>query len=106
MMRLPESDPLFADREAKNSENNRHGLWLTLAWFAGLLILTSLVGFVLALAVFLVAFIGIRADKGWAYAAAYGVAGIAFICVMAWILNRDFPPGLLQNLVKLPWPLT
>ena len=106
MMHRPESDPLFADREARNSENNRHGLWLTLAWFAGLLILTSLVGFVLALAVFLVAFISIRADKSWAYAAAYGAAGIALICAMAWILKRDFPPGLLQSLVKLPWPLT
>ncbi len=33
------------------------------------------------------------------------IAGIAFICFMAWVLNRDFPPGLLQNYSDLPWPL-
>ena len=47
-----------------------------------------------------------RAGKSWGYAAIYTVAGICFICAMAWTLNRDFPPGLLQSYVDLPWPLT
>ncbi|MEM1318407.1 MAG: tripartite tricarboxylate transporter TctB family protein, partial [Pseudomonadota bacterium] len=105
MMRRPESDPLFADREAGNSEDNRHGLWSTLAWFAGLLVLTALVGFVLALAIFLLTFIRFRAGRSWPFAATYTVAGITFICFMAWTLNRDFPAGLLQDFVRLPWPL-
>jgi hypothetical protein len=25
---------------------------------------------------------------------------------MAWALNRDFPPGLLQAYSNLPWPFT
>lgn len=104
-MRLkPETDAIFADREAGNSENNRHGLWNTLAWFAGLLILTSLVGFILALSVFLVAFLHYRAGRSWGFSALYGAAGIAFMLTMAWLLNRDFPPGLLQSAVDLPWP--
>ncbi len=106
MMLKPETDPLFADREAGNSENNAHGLWATLAWFAGLLLLTFLVGFILALAVFLLGFIRFRAGKSWGYAAVYTAAGIAFMCAMAALLNRDFPPGLLQEYVTLPWPLT
>ena len=106
MMLKPETDPLFADREAGNSENNAHGLWATLAWFAALLLLTFLMGFILALAVFLLGFIRFRADKSWGYAAVYTAAGIAFMCGMAALLNRDFPPGLLQEYVTLPWPLT
>lgn len=106
MMLRPETHALFADREASNSEQNAHGLWSTLAWFAGLLILTALVGFILALAVFLFSFIKIRANRSWAFAAAYTAAGIAFICFMAGLLNRDFPPGLLQSFFDLPWPLT
>jgi len=51
-------------------------------------------------------FIRIRAGKSWGYAALYAIAGIAFICAMAWTLNRDFPPGLLQSYFDLPWPLT
>ena len=44
-------------------EENAHGLWPTLAWFAGLLAATAVVGFVLALAGFLVLFIRRRAGK-------------------------------------------
>ena len=100
----PESHALFADREANAKE--AYGLWPTLAWFAGLLVLTALVGFILALAVFLVVFIRFRARRGWGYAVAYGAAGIAFMLFMAGILNRDFPPGLLQSYISLPWPFT
>ncbi|MEM9476934.1 MAG: tripartite tricarboxylate transporter permease [Pseudomonadota bacterium] len=106
-MRLkPETNALFADREVEDRDSNAYGLWPTLAWFAGLLILTSLVGFILALALFLLLFIRFRAGKPWGYAALYTLAGIAFICVMAATLNRDFPPGQLQSVVDLPWPLT
>ncbi|MEM7303149.1 MAG: tripartite tricarboxylate transporter permease [Pseudomonadota bacterium] len=107
MMLSAESHPLFADRE--NSEEGRanvHGLWPTLAWFAFLLILTSLVGFILALAVFLVSFLRKRAGLAWPHVVLYTGAGVAFMCGMAWTLNRDFPPGLLQAYFDLPWPFT
>ena len=105
MMLRPEAHALFADREGIESSANAHGLWSTLAWFAGLLLLTSLVGFVLALAAFLFVFIRFRAGRSWGFAALYTAAGLAFICAMAAILNRDFPPGALQGFVDLPWPL-
>lgn len=106
MMIRPETHALFADREATNSENNAFGLWATLAWFGGLLVLTALLGFILALAVFLFAFMRLRAGQSWAFSAIYTAAGISFMCAMASVLNRDFPPGLLQSYVTLPWPLT
>lgn len=103
MMLKPETHALFADREAE--DDSKFGLWSTLAWFAALLGLTALLGFVLALALFLFAFIRFRAGRSWRYATGYTAAGIAFICFMAGTLNRDFPPGALQEIVKLPWPL-
>ena len=106
MMIRPETHALFADREVSDAETNAHGLWATLGWFAGLLVLTALLGFILALAIFLFAFIRFRAGKGAGYAAIYAAVGIAFMCIMAGLLNRDFPPGLLQSFVDLPWPLT
>ncbi|GAB5449319.1 tripartite tricarboxylate transporter permease [Gymnodinialimonas sp.] len=102
----PETDALFADREVEDADDNSYGLWATLAWFAGLLIATSLVGFILALAGFLFLFIRFRAGQSLTYALVYTGIGIAFICAMAASLNRDFPPGLLQDYVSLPWPLT
>ena len=106
MMLKPETHALFADREAIDAEGNVHGLWSTLGWFAGLLVLTSLIGFILALAIFLFAFIHIRAGRSLGFAALYTAAGIGFMLFMAGLLNRDFPPGLLQSYVDLPWPLT
>jgi TctA family transporter len=107
MMLKPETDTIFADREREGEDADAsYGLWATLAWFAGLLVLTSLLGFILALALFLFSFMKLRARLSTALAAAYTVAGIVFMCSMAWLLNRDFPPGLLQEYVDLPWPLS
>ncbi len=103
MMLRSETHAIFADRETE--EEHQHGLWSTLAWFAGLLVLTALVGFVLALALFLFAFIRVRAGRSLGFSALYTVAGIGFICAMAGLLNRDFPAGVLQEYIKLPWPL-
>jgi len=106
MIRAPNTDLVFADREAAGEDAEApHGLWPTLAWFAMLLILSSLVGFILALAVFLVTFIRVRAGKNWNMTILLAAGGIGLMCSMAGILNRDFPPGLLQTFVELPWPL-
>ncbi len=106
MMLRPETHAIFADREVQDADENVHGLWSTLAWFAGLLVATALVGFILALAGFLFLFIHIRAGKSILYSVIYTCAGIAFMSGMAWLLNRDFPPGFLQSFIDLPWPLT
>jgi len=106
MIRAPETDHVFADREASGEDAEApHGFWATLAWFAILLVLSSLVGFILALAVFLVMFLKVRAGQSWARTLILSAGGIALMCFMAGVLNRDFPPGLLQVFVELPWPL-
>jgi TctA family transporter len=107
MMRAPESDPILADLEQGGEDGTApRGLWTTLAWFALLLVLSSFLGLVLALAIFLVAFLRIRAGVTWARTLLLSTTGIGFICFLAGTLGRDFPPGLLQEFVNLPWPLT
>ena len=106
MMRAPETDPIFTDRAADEDDiNATHGLWATLSWFAGLLIMSSLIGFVLSLPLFLVSFLRIRAQVSWLRAFVLSAVGIAFMIGMAAWLHRDFPPGLLQEMIRLPWPL-
>ncbi|MDX1781122.1 MAG: tripartite tricarboxylate transporter permease [Thalassovita sp.] len=107
MMTAGEDHHLFSDREAGGDDAEAaHGLWGTLAWFAGLLILSSLFGFIIALALFMLAFFRMRAGLPWSRTVLLSAAGIGFMCFIAGTLNRDFPPGLLQEFVKLPWPLT
>jgi len=102
----PTTHPLFADGEVVDRGALPRGLGSTLAWFAGLLLLTMTVGFILALTVFLFAFIYIRSGRSLVFSTIYTACGIAFMLFMAGMLNRDFPAGLLQSLVKLPWPFT
>lgn len=101
----PENDLIFADRELE-IDNSQHSFWRTLGWFAGLLILTSLTGFIIALSVFLLCFFLIRARESLSKSLIYSFSGLGFMLFMGWLLNRDFPPGLLQEFVDLPWPLT
>jgi putative tricarboxylic transport membrane protein len=105
MILRPENDLIFADRELEVDEN-QHPFWGTLSWFAGLLLLTSLTGFIIALSVFLLCFFLIRARESVPKSLIYSLSGLGFMMFMGWLLNRDFPPGLLQEFVNLPWPLT
>jgi len=106
MILRSEQDAVFADRAADEEERNMDfKLWPTLSWFAGLLIMTSLVGFILALIIFLLLFFHFRAKVSFSKTILFSFAGLIFICTMAWLLKRDFPSGLLQNYMSLPWPL-
>jgi hypothetical protein len=107
MRSAPEGDAIFADNEQGGEDAEApHGLWSTLAWFAALLALSALLGFIFALAIFLVAFFRIRARVSWGRTLGLSAAGIALICALAGTLGRDFPAGLLQEYVTLPWPFT
>ena len=106
MARRPAGDVVFADLERDGEDATApHGPWSALAWFVALLGLTALFGFVIALAVFFVAFLTIRAGVGRGRALVMGIAGVGLLVALAGTLNRDFPPGLLQEYVALPWPL-
>ncbi|MEM8977460.1 MAG: tricarboxylate transporter, partial [Pseudomonadota bacterium] len=97
---------LFADGEISSDDaGSPYGLWGTLAWFLSLLVLTALVGFVIALVLFFLTFLLIRARTSVMRAVVLTVCGVGFIVAMAGTLNRDFPPGLLQAQTELPWPL-
>lgn len=106
MILRPETDPVFADKEVAGEDADApYGLWGTLAWFLGLIGATYVLGFILALVGFLVAFLRVRAQAPWPKTLVLTACGIALMCVMAGSLNRDFPPGLLQDVADLPWPL-
>jgi TctA family transporter len=105
MISLPATDPAFIDLETGGPDADAlHGLWRTLSWFALLLGLSYLFGFIIALAIFLLAFFRIRAGLTNQRTLIYSVVGVGMMITFAWVLGRDFPPGLLQEFTNLPWP--
>ena len=99
-------DAIFADLEAGADGDAPHGLWETLGWFAFLLALASLTGFIIALALFFVAFLRLRAGIAWPRTLILTAAAVGLMLLLGGVLGRDFPPGLLQSYYDLPWPLT
>lgn len=107
MLRCPATDEVFIDLESGGADAEApHGLWTTLGWFLALLVLSGLFGFVIAAALFLVAFFRTRAGFTWLRTVIASAAGLGFIVMLAGLLGRDFPPGLLQTFLDLPWPFT
>ncbi len=101
----PEHDILFADGEHSGEDASASlSLWSTLAWFASLLVLTALFGFVIALTIFFITFLTQRAQASLQRTVILTICGVGAILIMAYLLNRDFPPGLLQEFIELPWP--
>ena len=74
-------------------------------WLAGLLAASALVGFVLGLALFFAAFLHFKARAPAGRNAILTGSAVLFLAAMSYIFVLDFPRGLLQELVEMPWPL-
>jgi TctA family transporter len=74
-------------------------------WLAGLLFMTYLVGFVIAMGVFFALFLTVKARAKWPVVAIMTAAAVAFLAFMSKLLVLNFPGGLLQDAVEMPWPL-
>ncbi len=102
--RGPRSGRVVFDTEAEPvagmSSLGRYFLWL-----AALLAASGLVGFVIGLALFFAAFLHVEARAPLARNALLTASAVLFLAAMSYIFVLDFPRGLLQELVEMPWPL-
>ena len=76
-----------------------------LAWLAAFLLASAVVGFLLGLALFFVAFLAVEARATARRVAILTLSAVGFLVAMAWLFVLDFPRGLLQEWVRMPWPL-
>jgi hypothetical protein len=74
-------------------------------WLAGLLAASALAGFVIGLALFFAAFLHFKARAPLRRNAVLTASAVLFLAAMSYIFVLDFPRGLLQELVDMPWPL-
>jgi putative tricarboxylic transport membrane protein len=79
--------------------------WRYVLWLAGLLVASALVGFFIAIVAFFILFLRVEAQASWVRTVVLTGAAASFLLVLADALVLDFPPGLLQDNVDLPWPI-
>ena len=74
-------------------------------WLAGFLIAAWLAGYLIAIGLFFLMFLRIKASSSWAQTLLLTTIGIGFLVTLAHLMILDFPRGLLQDAVELPWPI-
>jgi hypothetical protein len=75
-----------------------------LVWLAGLLAASALFGFLIGLAAFFLAFLHVKARAPIGRNALLTGSALLFLAAMSHVFTLDFPGGLLQAYVEMPWP--
>lgn len=81
------------------------GLMHYVYWIAGLIGSCYLVGFLISVTCFFVAFLMVKARTSVLRTAILTGCAIAFLVTLSHVMVLDLPEGLLQEMVQLPWPL-
>ena len=74
------------------------------AWMLGMLGAIGLVGFVLGIFAFITAFLKVKARVAWHKAALAASGSVVLFSFLSYMLGLDYPSGILQWLVEMPWP--
>lgn len=74
-------------------------------WLIALVALSALVGFVIAITAVFVAILRWKGGISWLRTILLTACGIGFMLTIAHYAGMDFPWGVLQHQVALPWPL-
>jgi TctA family transporter len=80
-------------------------MWLAFSWLIFLLVTTWIIGLFLAQILFFLVFLHYKGKIALRYNLLYSGLSSAGLLFLAYILRRDFPPGLLQLFFDLPWPI-
>lgn len=104
IVRGPRDSAVIFDTEAQPVAG-RTSIGHYMLWFIALLAASALGGFVIGLAMFFAAFLHLKARAPLLRNAILTASAVAFLAAMSYIFVLDFPRGLLQELVEMPWPL-
>jgi putative tricarboxylic transport membrane protein len=74
-------------------------------WIAGLIVSCYFVGFLIAITIFFVAFLLIKARASILRTAILTSTAVVFMATLANVMVLDLPRGLLQDAIEMPWPL-
>jgi putative tricarboxylic transport membrane protein len=88
-----------AEIKIESDHSEYHYIGWILAYFA----MMGLVGFAYGSMAFIAVFTAVKVGDSAKRNALLGVAAVIFLMIMAYFLTLEYPPGLLQVMVELPW---
>ena len=98
---------VFHDTENLIGQDNKiRSQWLTIFWFISPLFLSVFIGFYISIGLFVFIFLKKIAKKSLNFSLLSGLFVWIFLGIVSHFMVMDFPPGILQSYVELPWPLS
>jgi putative tricarboxylic transport membrane protein len=89
--------------DAELTIESDHSEWYYIGWILAYFAMMGLVGFAYGSMAFIAIFTAYKVGESVMRNALLGVGAVVFLMVMALFLTLEYPPGLLQTLVELPW---
>ena len=101
---MPSRNGVLADLDQSHraSYAGQPSKYVYIGWFVGLLALTYLLGFTLASAIFVVAFITAECGRPMLRNVAFGLGTVAVLSILSYFLYLQYPDGMLADYVALP----
>jgi TctA family transporter len=93
-----------AERQEINEAVERHSNEYYLMWLLGMLGVSALIGFVGGIGAFIYAFVRLKARLSHFAAAISAVVFILLLGTLSHFMTLQYPEGILQSYVTLPWP--
>jgi hypothetical protein len=104
--RNPDS-PMVFDSEVGwrgGSEGYKVNLYYYIGWLTGFMALIALVGFLLAIPLFFMVFLRHQSVAKWSSILIMAGAALGALVLLGYVFTLQFPEGVLQNVVAMPWP--
>jgi len=92
------------EREWTAEERPAYSMWHYQGWILGMLGASAVFGFVLGIFIFISVFLRMKARVTWPKAALSASGAVFALSLLSHILILDYPRGILQLLVAMPWP--
>jgi TctA family transporter len=100
-------DPMSFDSEAGwrgGSQGYKVNLYYYIGWLTGFMALIAVVGFLLAIVIFFIVFLRHQSDAKWSSILIMASSALGALVLLGWAFTLQFPEGVLQNVVAMPWP--
>ena len=92
------------ERELAGNQTPPHSEMYFQGWILGLLAAIAVLGFVLGMFVYIGLFLRLKAHAAWHWAVVAASCAVGVLTVLSYFLVLDYPQGLLQSMIEMPWP--
>jgi hypothetical protein len=94
-----------SERDAIDGSVERRSNEYYLMWLLGMLGISALAGFVVGIGAFIYVFVRLKAGLSHIGCAIYAGIFILLLGTLSYFMTLQYPEGILQSYVTLPWPL-